>query len=816
MKKILKDLGISIIIAIITFYMVYLINGSVLHGDLYNQGLDFLEYYKNEFNILSGDWIYNWSIGIGDNNFALIIYYLLSPFNIMLKCMKNFDMIDILPIFLTIKIVFMIYFSSLYFEKVVSKRYKWIGVLIYISNYNIMVYGNYQIMWMDTFIFLPLVLLGIEKVLNKESYWTYIVSLFMFIITDYYLAALIIPHIAIYGIIRYIIINDKRAIIKFIKKMVLVSLVSVLLAGVVLIPAIDITLSSAKEINVIPEFTMSFSRLLNIFKFNFIGSVTIDSNSYISIIGMICILAYMLHRKVGREKIYFWHIGLLILAIFSDKINYIFNFAYIPVGGNYRYNLFLNIYIAIITCNYLMNRVYVRDRSVKKELFIISIAMALILIFVNGNNVYVKYINILFIILYLCVLSARKIAKRGAVNLITIILIFEVAFNCYYIYKDINLQTKDVRSEYSYILEYVKDKYGEYSRIELSENDLLNLYTSQNIMGVSSYHSLINSNYENLGKVFTNTNNSSVRNNIKGRNVIAQLIGTQYYISYYNYCPYMNSELIEKVNECYIFKISNEELKYFSIEDIENEKLSDNLIEKDALLYSNIYISEHSVIEDSKEDKEKSKKSIDEIVKEKSIDNNEYYVEESGEYYVVITDAERYSEINIQFSINDNDARGVESIDTIKNDKESNDVFYLGYLNKDDIIKFKNDLALNGKFVIIDGEYIQDSIESMNSIKIEDIIRTNRNFISEFELQEEGYVLFPIIYDHNWRIADNDTNIDSYLVDGGFMALKLDKGHHEINMTYVNKSLFIGIGCSSITLIIILFIGMKKYFKKFN
>lgn len=201
MKKVYKDIIISIVIGISLSYIVYLLKGGILYGDMYNQGIDFLEYYRNNVSIFGLGYDYNWSIALGDNMYSLGIYYLMSPFNIILILFKNIKMEIILPLFITIKFIFLIYFSSIYFEKVTSSKFKWYGAIFYAASYYILNYGAIQIMWLDTFIFLPLVLLGIEKILSDEDYKLYIIALFLLIITDYYLAALLVPHIAIYAII---------------------------------------------------------------------------------------------------------------------------------------------------------------------------------------------------------------------------------------------------------------------------------------------------------------------------------------------------------------------------------------------------------------------------------------------------------------------------------------------------------------------------------------------------------------------------------------------------------------------------------------
>lgn len=804
MKKVIKDIFISVTIAFIIFYINYIARGTILYSDLYNQGLDFLQYYKDHFNPLSKDWVYNWNIALGDNNFALILYYLLSPFNLLLKLIKNCDMITILPIFLTIKIGFMIYFASLFFGETTSRKYRWIGSLIYISTYNIIVYGKYQIMWLDTYIFLPLVLLGIERIIKKEGYYLYIFSLAILIITDYYLAVLIIPHIAIYGVLRYKHISNEKYMFKFITRMVFYSSISFLLSAFVLIPALDITLSSAKQINIIPKFGRNAERLKSLFINNFIGDISLDSNEYITLLGMIILIPFLFLNRYMKYYLYLIHVGILFLAVYSDKINFVLNFNYIPAGGLYRYNLFLNIYIAFYVYRYLEDLV---SRKNKRFLIgILSMSILSIGIFSRTHEgvEFCKYIiNLIFIIAYMVTLLLPRMGHKSFVSILTILLVFEISFNYYYIYKDISLYSADNRNKFTYVLEHISNTYGRNSRVEIKENEQYNLYIAQNIEGVSAYHSLMNSNYKNIGKVFSNTNSSDVRNNFKGRNIISKLIGTDYYVSFYNYCPYNNAYLLEKFQDFYIFKLNNKPLKYFNSDSI-IYNLKNSTIDKDVLLYSNLYLNTKNNMLKGTEDR-----ILEGAIQEYDIDNNDITIKLEGDYYFkgIYNDGKKID--RLKFQVNGENKVSNERINTINTNNSSYDEYYLGYLKSGDRIKILNNLNKTSKLIAIKGDYVNLSIDKLNSINIESISKNNNSYNAKFRLDNEGYVFFPIVYDKNWKIVCNGKKIKPDIVNGGFVALKLAKGEFSVEMKYVPKTMYVGILCTTTTLVVLIYINMK-------
>lgn len=809
MKKVIKDLTISLIIAFMTFYIMYLIKGSILSSDLYNQGIDFVEYFKNHLNILSKDWIYNWNIALGDNTYALVIYYLLSPFNILLKLFKNVPMIVLLPIFMTIKMMFMSYFASMYFEKATSKNFKWIGTIIYIASYYIIVYGNYQIMWLDTFIFFPLLLLAIDKVILEEKKLFYIITLFIFISSDYYLAAILIPHIAIYAIIRFIILKGKKEVFKFIIEMLKISIVSVLLSSFVLVPAIFLMLSSSKEVGSTIQFGYNIKNLMAFFTQNYIGHTLSPSNTNITLIGMLVFIPWFLFGKDRGKKIYYVHIALLLLALFSDKVSYILNLAYIPAGGNYRYNLFLNIYIGLILFEVIKEIMI--NKKLKSAIFIMAL-VDISLLFINFQTKSKKVIllNIVLIIIYSLILLISNLNKKSITVILSIIILFELTANLYYIFKPRNEIQNEVRIRYSNALQYMKDTYGKESRVEIRDTFWSwNIYLASDIGGVSGYHSLINGSYKEMSDVFGTTNKNTIRNEFKGRNIIGSLVGTDYYLTEYKYCPYRNSELIDEAFNYYIYKINNEEFKFYPSDKIVKGDLPPSIIEKDNMLYGYLYLNDN--IESEIKDLNQLDFDKNNILLE-NINSKEIKINKTGDYYVIIPKEIDLDINNINFNINGNRVGERTTFYNLRSEELEYNEMYIGYLSEGDTLELLEDKLINtSQLVCIDGSYIDEN-DNSDYININYIEKSNTGLISEIELKESGFVFLPIAYDKNWNIKINGEVVDYYKANGGFIALELNEGINNIEMIYNFKVMYIGIAISLVTLLgIIMYLGRKRY-----
>ncbi|KMT22202.1 YfhO family protein [Clostridium cylindrosporum] len=828
MKKFLRDIVISFTIACLSFYVIYLINGQVLYNDLYAQGLPFLEYFKNQFNI--GDLIYNWNMGLGDSSYAFIIYYLLSPFNLLLLLFRKTDMVDLLPIFMTIKITFIVYFASLYFKKVCTEKYKWIGAIIYLSSYNIIMYGSIHVMWLDTFAFLPLVLLGIEKVLRGKGKKLYIISLFFLIITNYYLAALLVIHIALYGIIRYMVLEGKRGLVKFVSSMIGYSTVSGLLAGFVLIPAIGYMLTSSKDVSAHQDFTNSISRLLEVFLGNHIGAEYSLSSTYITLIGMLCVPVFIIFNKVKRECLYLIPIGLLLLAVFSDSVNYIFNLGYEACGGNYRYNILLNIYIGIIICNGLKSLV---RGSVKLiiSISILSISYIVMLLvrpeFLSMSRE-VAIINIGFILVYLSLIVIFSLSDRSfkilkkvnleniVLSLLAILMAFEVFSYGFYINQNRDFKSNDYAKDIKSIVKYAGEKYGKKGRIEINDSGgVYNTYLSQGVEGVEGFHSLMKWGYREAGEVFTDTAYMKVINRLGGRNIITRFTGEKYFISPYNYCPYIGSKLVEKYKNYYIFSVPNQEIKFF---DKVGSTLPASMIEKDAVLYNSASIeySPQNMKVFNEEDLIMDVSNTLKVLKNLHsypLNNKEIEIKDDGEYYLKLNTSppNEYTPFNISMTINDvklgDRSHFSKYIDYSKRKSE----IYIGYLKSGDKLKLDFNLGNNPKLVKIDKNYIESSTKNMNSIKKQSLQRGKNSLKASFELSQRGIVVFPVIYDSSWKIKSNGKAIKPIVVNEGFVAFNLDKGSYNIEMRYIPYSIYLGFTLSVITLLCII---ISKHIRK--
>lgn len=191
---------------------------TVLIMDMQDQYCEFFSSLKDIFrgeNTL----FFSWSRSMGGNYLGLFAYYLASP----LSFITLFFSVETLPValfFLTIiktglcGLTFSLFLQHTWKE---TRDRKLLNV-VFSSCYALMTYAvvyGMCLMWLDGLIFLPLVLLGIEKILQGKKGLLYLLALAGIFISNYYTAYMIGIFSAIYIVFRVFCMYEKGAFKKY-------------------------------------------------------------------------------------------------------------------------------------------------------------------------------------------------------------------------------------------------------------------------------------------------------------------------------------------------------------------------------------------------------------------------------------------------------------------------------------------------------------------------------------------------------------------------------------------------------------------------
>lgn len=342
----------------VTMLAVYLCNGmipfgdkTILRMDLYHQyGPLFAELYdivKGE-----GSFLYSWKSGLGSCFLGNYFNYLSSPIGAVIMFFGHKNIPEAIGAMVLIKAAlsasaFTYYIkNSLKNQSMASVSF---GVLYAFCGYMLAYYWN--VMWLDAMILLPVVLLGIERIIDHGRPATYITGLALTMFSNYYMSYMICIFSVIYFIYYYVNSYENGALIckKYVRKkrgfvldllnrrffrtgliFAVSSLTAACLMAVVLLPVYSILKSSSATSGTFPDSMKSYFTFFDFFA-NHLASLetTIRSsgddvlpNVYCGAVTLILAPLFFFSKTISKkEKIS--TLVLLTFLYFSFNVNYL-------------------------------------------------------------------------------------------------------------------------------------------------------------------------------------------------------------------------------------------------------------------------------------------------------------------------------------------------------------------------------------------------------------------------------------------------------------------------------------------------------------
>ena len=195
-QKLLKAISAFTLTSVLLI-LVYYIGAIYPFGDhalfKWDMELQYIDFFHWWHRVLHGQasMSYSLSKSLGDNAIGLTAYYLSSPFNLLLYFTDN------IPLFVSIATVLKLASASLTVSVFLSYRFcdmKYIWNLLLSVSYGLMGYNLCQasnIMWLDGVIWLPVLMLGIWKLLSEHKTLLLYLSVVFAIISNWYTAYMI-------------------------------------------------------------------------------------------------------------------------------------------------------------------------------------------------------------------------------------------------------------------------------------------------------------------------------------------------------------------------------------------------------------------------------------------------------------------------------------------------------------------------------------------------------------------------------------------------------------------------------------------------
>lgn len=407
---------IPVIIMVIIYYMRKIFpfgEEMYLRSDCYHQ---YAPFHKEFFNKLKngGSLTYSWNIGLGVNFSALYAYYLASPLNWFIAIFPEKNIIEVMNVFIILKAGL----CSLTFAYYISKHFKSkqmciaaFSIFYALSSYFAAFCWN--VMWLDCLILLPLILLGLERLVKENKCFLYCISLGLAITSNYYIAIMICIFCVLYYFAMLYSDKSKKNIHFYINRTISFGIYSLIAGGfaaAVFLPAYFALKSTASGEFNFPELLQNYFSILDMMSRSLIDvEASIfsahDPNIYCTVAVFLLIPLYFMCSKIDfHEKIAKAAITAFMLFSFNTNIpNYIWHGFHFPNSLPCRQSF---IFIFLILAMSYEAFIHIKSFSNKQLFGAFSGALALILIIEElyvGDEYDFKiiYYSLGFIILYM-------------------------------------------------------------------------------------------------------------------------------------------------------------------------------------------------------------------------------------------------------------------------------------------------------------------------------------------------------------------------------------------------------------------------------
>ena len=818
---------------------------NLLLADMSSQYNSLYSYIQDVF-LGKASIFYSFSKSIGGNMASTVGYYLSSPFNILYIFFNKGS----IPLCTFIIYLLKIGLCGLFMYFFLSKRLKrnTYSLLIFSSSYALCSYTvNYYFnnMWLDVVLLAPLVMYGINYIIEKRKIYPYTIFLSLAIITNFYISYMLCIFCVLYFIYEILIRYKLKENFKEIRSIFIKFVIGSLLAGGI---SCFLLLPVLTNLSQVMRFKTEESQLrydMRGFKntiFNdllsklYIGSHSKESslsrnrpNIYFGIFSLVlCYFYYFNHKIKIKEKLVTLSIMLIFfLSFFVPYMNIFWHAFSFPNGYICRFSFLFIFFMIYIACRnfYKLDKI----RIIPSVIFIlvyIRIAKYIstqYLVFLEKKDIIMSCCFACFYVLLLFILSRIPKGKKILTGILIITVMIEIYFNfsdCLItnkkmkiissyenFYNDIcpkinNLEDKFYRVDGNYYFSYLDGMICRTSGItsSLSTNDG-NFYRSMYDYGFSLTY-------------------TTISNEVNKLPIMDSIMGIKYFYSkdkieepIYNY---KKSIFTKKYN--YVYK---------------------EWRDKEVFLYENPYALDLGLLID---------KDYYDIYKNSSFDNNYEYLNAlmksltgnnedvlhaykgeylgNNEYRFTIDNDSPYLYLSYDYKISIN-WTSYESI-YINNQ-------YVTTGNSDDVGIMKVPNKYNGEDIIVrigydnyssqntivdslimyyfDLEQFKEDIEILKNKEI-DIIKVDKNEVeAKYNSSKDNIVFMSIPYDTGWNVYIDNKKAKYFNMGHGFMGIEVPKGNHTIKMKYYPNNLFLGI---VITLISIscLIIYEKKINKK--
>lgn len=367
-------------------------DNSVLVLDLNGQ---YVYYYEALRDALWGDssLIYSWSRNLSGEMFGIFAYYLASPFTIIPMLLPRSMILGAIEFMQLVKIGTAAVTFALYLKK--QKNSRMCTIITFATLYSLMSYCVVQLMnpmWIDGLIYLPLIIMGLERLIDKGKMAGFIIPLALMFIANFYIGYMVGFFAALY-FVYYVLSKEKFVGVKnlfiIIAKTAISVIIAVMCAMVILLPVYN-SLKLGKFEFTEPDFTLKaqftieqfFTKLLP-FSYDTVRPEGLPI-VYCGAVTLLLIPLYFLNKniKIKNKIANASFLAAIFLCMYLSTIDIAWHGFQVPNWLPYRYSFVFCFIMLIIAAEAFENLEGITFREIAASYF----AIILFLFYVEGKN----------------------------------------------------------------------------------------------------------------------------------------------------------------------------------------------------------------------------------------------------------------------------------------------------------------------------------------------------------------------------------------------------------------------------------------------
>jgi len=800
-----------------------------LRSDMYHQYAPFYQDLANKI-ANGGSLTYTWNVGMGMNFTALAAYYLASPFNIILGCFTGEHIIEVMSVLIILKIAL----SSLAFTYYLSKHFhtKELHIAVFGLFYATSSYFaafSWNIMWLDCMLLLPLIILGLERLVKQNKCLLYGATLGLAIFSNYYIAIMLCIFSVIYFVYLIIVDDNKKDLRYYLKRLFHFAVFSGLAGGMaacLVIPEyFALMLTASGEFN-FPETLTNYFSIFDMVSRSLMNvPVAIfephDPNLYCTVAVFLFLPLYWMNKETPvRQKVGKTVLLAIFLISFNMNIpNYIWHGLHFPNSLPCRQS-FIYIFL-ILTMSYEGLR-HVKEYSNKQIFGVFGAAVAIMILieelYVSSDfDFTIVYFSLGFLVMYMIVMFSFR--NKNARKVLTIYLLFVVAIT------EIIINTNETALSVTSRTYYVSDNTAITKLIDRAKAQETNLFYrtekyTRRTKNDSAWHQ-----YRGMS-TFSSTA-------VEGISNFYNKLGLQE--SYNAYAFYGATPVTASLFSVkYVF--SNDLRAEYPTEELFGTELTDD--NKEIHLYENKYTLPigFMIPSDTKDNWDfeasnpfyvqnsfiESATGVQDVFMNVNMvsSGNSVSIEPEGKadiyFYVNNTDVEK-----VDVSVYSKDGSYVSGKGSSYSNLNHNYICHIGVLEEGETAT----VTINGDSDVSVLQLYAYSFNADNFIEVFNLLNEGGLTLTHFEdtklegvvtAKEDGMMYTSISYEKGWKVYVDGEEVKTECLKDALLTFPVSAGTHSIRFEYFPEGLKTGLIISGLSLGIFLLIAVFAFIKYKN